>query len=164
MKRFLLMSCLLFLIISFLSCAKSYTQTDIDASFKQGYDNGYSVGLKQGYSNSLEACKAQNELSTNTAKGESSESYDLGYKAGLADGYDNGLTDCIANVGESTLTNLFENMFPKNKYICDKNSKTYHYPWCKVALKIGWENMTPVNSTGYAKALGCTPCPICNPP
>lgn len=64
MKKLLLISLILLLISSVVSCSPSYTQEDLDAAYKAGHADGYDAGAHDGYKVGYEV------------------GYDRGYKVG----------------------------------------------------------------------------------
>lgn len=50
------------------------------------------------------------------------------------------------------------------KYVGSSKSNKYHYPDCKWAQKIKFENLVTFKSAKEALAAGYVPCKVCKPP
>ena len=95
MKKFAILLCSISL-ITLISCG--YSQTDVDAARKEGYDSGYKVGhdegFDEGYDKGYDAGYDkghEDDYDAGYDKGHE-DGYDAGYDKGHEDGYDAGLT------------------------------------------------------------------------
>lgn len=48
-------------------------------------------------------------------------------------------------------------------YVGSKNSKKFHYSWCKAAQKIGPKNKVEFKTAQEAQDQGREPCKVCKP-